>query len=158
MTSSNNTMFDLDHPSAAKNPLRERLSSMRMEERPDYLTESINYHRSVLDFVDKKIGNQEHDVEVGKNNVELNTKIKHMLDEAKVFEKHPPYLNPIEIRLHDVSYELPTGPNRIQRMLNRDGPKEQQKKVILNKINLVLKPGNTYLLLGPPGSGKTSLL
>jgi len=33
-----------------------------------------------------------------------------------------------------------------------------QKKPILSDINLVLKPGQTYLVLGPPASGKTSLL
>ena len=32
------------------------------------------------------------------------------------------------------------------------------KKPILSDINLILKPGRTYLVLGPPGSGKTSLL
>lgn len=31
-------------------------------------------------------------------------------------------------------------------------------KSILSDINLVLKPGTTYLVLGPPGCGKTSLL
>jgi ABC-type multidrug transport system fused ATPase/permease subunit len=31
-------------------------------------------------------------------------------------------------------------------------------KVILDDINLVLKPSKMYLVLGPPGSGKTSLL
>lgn len=29
---------------------------------------------------------------------------------------------------------------------------------VLHNINLVFKPGKTYLVLGPPGSGKTSLL
>jgi len=33
-----------------------------------------------------------------------------------------------------------------------------EKKPILNDINLVLKPGHCYLVLGPPASGKTSLL
>jgi len=32
------------------------------------------------------------------------------------------------------------------------------KKAILSDIDLVLKPGKTYLILGPPGCGKTSLL
>ncbi|KAG7360095.1 ABC-2 type transporter-domain containing protein [Nitzschia inconspicua] len=32
------------------------------------------------------------------------------------------------------------------------------KRPVLKDINLVLKPGRTYLVLGPPGSGKTSLL
>jgi ABC-type multidrug transport system fused ATPase/permease subunit len=29
---------------------------------------------------------------------------------------------------------------------------------VLNNVNLVFQPGQTYLVLGPPGSGKTSLL
>lgn len=33
-----------------------------------------------------------------------------------------------------------------------------QTKPILHDINLILKPGKTYLILGPPGCGKTSLL
>jgi ABC-type protease/lipase transport system fused ATPase/permease subunit len=32
------------------------------------------------------------------------------------------------------------------------------KKNTLSNINLVLKPGCTYLVLGPPASGKTTLL
>lgn len=32
------------------------------------------------------------------------------------------------------------------------------KKSVLHDINLVLKPGKTYLVLGPPASGKTTLL
>jgi energy-coupling factor transporter ATP-binding protein EcfA2 len=32
------------------------------------------------------------------------------------------------------------------------------KKPILSEINLVLKPGRTYVVLGPPASGKTTLL
>ena len=33
-----------------------------------------------------------------------------------------------------------------------------EKKWILQDINLVLKPGTTYLVMGPPSCGKTSLL
>ena len=33
-----------------------------------------------------------------------------------------------------------------------------EQKYILKDINLVLKPGRTYLVMGPPGCGKTSLL
>lgn len=33
-----------------------------------------------------------------------------------------------------------------------------EEKYILKHITLVLKPGRTYLVMGPPGCGKTSLL
>ena len=33
-----------------------------------------------------------------------------------------------------------------------------EQKWILRDINLVLKPGKTYLVMGPPSCGKTSLL
>ena len=33
-----------------------------------------------------------------------------------------------------------------------------EDKWILKDINLVLKPGKTYLVMGPPSCGKTSLL
>lgn len=33
-----------------------------------------------------------------------------------------------------------------------------EEKYILKHISLVLKPGRTYLVMGPPGCGKTSLL
>ena len=33
-----------------------------------------------------------------------------------------------------------------------------ENRYILKDINLVLKPGKTYLVMGPPGCGKTSLL
>jgi ABC-type multidrug transport system fused ATPase/permease subunit len=48
---------------------------------------------------------------------------------------------------------------RIQRR-RRGIPKhtEVADKVILDDINLVLRPSKMYLVLGPPGSGKTSLL
>lgn len=32
------------------------------------------------------------------------------------------------------------------------------KRPVLNKLDLVFKPGRTYLVMGPPGCGKTSLL
>ena len=40
----------------------------------------------------------------------------------------------------------------------RGASQETAEKYILHNVNLVLKPGTQYLILGAPGSGKTSLL
>jgi ABC-type multidrug transport system ATPase subunit len=37
-------------------------------------------------------------------------------------------------------------------------PRQKETKVLLDNINLVFSPGKMYLVLGAPGSGKTSLL
>jgi len=49
--------------------------------------------------------------------------------------------------------ELITGSRKIRDMCGH-----YEKKWILKDVNLVLKPGTTYLVMGPPGCGKTSLL
>jgi len=41
---------------------------------------------------------------------------------------------------------------------NPFAPKVKLEKKVLSDINLVLKPGRSYLVLGAPGSGKTTLL
>ena len=86
---------------------------------------------------------------------------------------------PLEVRLRNVSYTVPIDANstKIQTVYNASClypvfkffkrrivrcepvpvPRIVQKHVLQN-INLVLKPGRQYLVLGPPGSGKTSLL
>lgn len=88
----------------------------------------------------------------------------------------------MEIRLKDVSYKVPSlddgsGSNKIQTIYNtsavytirkcvewlttsKKNRPEKKKMVtnVLSDINLVLKPKCMYLVLGPPLSGKTSLL
>ena len=49
--------------------------------------------------------------------------------------------------------ELITGERKVKDVLGH-----YEKKWILQDINLVLKPGKTYLVMGPPSCGKTSLL
>jgi len=146
-----------------------------LEDRPDYITKSILRHRQSAKFVHEQVKKsstleivkveEDVDIEIGDSSGEFLTpvekknlkgKVKHMLNEARMFNKHPPYLNPMEIRLHDVSYVVPAGSNVFNKCLGKT--EKNEAKVILNKINLVLKPGKTYLILGAPGSGKTSLL
>ena len=92
----------------------------------------------------------------------------------------------MEIRLVDLSYKVPTsneewGKNKIRTLYNTsplyaikklyqgirskivigEGSEVQANMLqtnVLTKVNLVLKPSKMYLVLGPPLSGKTSLL
>ena len=88
----------------------------------------------------------------------------------------------MEVRLHNVSYKVPSlgggsGESTIHTIYNssflytiqkcikrlrtpkEDQPEKKQSVTnVLSNINLVLKPNSMYLVLGPPLSGKTSLL
>jgi ABC-type multidrug transport system ATPase subunit len=83
---------------------------------------------------------------------------------------------PIEIRVENLTYSAPITPSvsRINTVYNSSvlyqvvkffkefgkGTASQEKvtKVILDNISLSLQPGKMYLVLGPPASGKSSLL
>lgn len=86
----------------------------------------------------------------------------------------------VEVRLHQASYVVPVDnqsrlietviPRRVCDAYNswksrrqRTVPLDTEQprfvhKYLLKDINLVLRPGRSYLVLGPPGSGKTLLL
>ena len=88
----------------------------------------------------------------------------------------------VEIRLQNVSYRVPSLDNgsgkrrietvyntsilyKIHKLLRRlkkskdtNAPKTRSITKVLTDVNLVLKPQKMYLVLGPPLSGKTSLL
>mmetsp|Transcript_3324 Transcript_3324/g.5465 ORF Transcript_3324/g.5465 Transcript_3324/m.5465 type:complete len:1454 (+) Transcript_3324:67-4428(+) len=96
----------------------------------------------------------------------------------------PSGLEKVEVRMHNYSYHVPirvdapsiktvinqspcyaitsfianvgeliTGKRKVKDVLGH-----YEKKWILQDINLILKPGKTYLVMGPPSCGKTSLL
>ncbi|KAL3761106.1 hypothetical protein ACHAWU_001375 [Discostella pseudostelligera] len=98
--------------------------------------------------------------------------------------KRAPTLQKVEVRIKDYSYHVPVrvdapsiktvfntspcyvGTNIMKNVVELITGKRQWKdifghyeeKYILKHISLVLKPGRTYLVMGPPGCGKTSLL
>jgi ABC-type multidrug transport system ATPase subunit len=84
---------------------------------------------------------------------------------------------PIEIRMDHLTYSVPItlGANKIRTVYNSSGiyvivkffkgvrhgyTNEERKgtKIILDDISIVLRPGKMYLVLGPPGSGKSTFL
>lgn len=86
------------------------------------------------------------------------------------------YIYPVEVRIKGLSFQAKVNPDsqkirtvynssiiyKINRWCKRvtSGEKRPPKatKTILEDVNLVLHPGKMYLLLGPPGCGKSSFL
>ena len=82
----------------------------------------------------------------------------------------------VEVRLDDFNYRVKVNPESqeiktvknqstfykmwqwMKRVHKREPRPAVGSKLILEKISLVLKPGRMYLVLGPPASGKTTLL
>lgn len=111
---------------------------------------------------------------------------KHIDDDNNNNDKNKLNLLEMEIRLQNVTYKVPSmddgsGKPQIQtiyntsplykiqkcirwfkqRMKNNTGPQEKKQYLttnVLSNINLQFKPKCMYLILGPPLSGKTSLL
>ena len=78
---------------------------------------------------------------------------------------------PIEVRIQSLTYTVPVDPHStkiptvynssniyhiykfLQRLWRGESKPKPGKKKVLDDINLVLRPGKMYLVLGPPGSG-----
>ncbi|KAL7546777.1 hypothetical protein ACHAWF_010122 [Thalassiosira exigua] len=107
--------------------------------------------------------------------------VRHLKEFSHANESFQMNLPSMEVRLQNFSYKVPSlevkaGEDKIQNIYNtsplytlerwikrlttkkEDGPKEKHVTTVLSDVNLVLKPGSMYLVLGPPLSGKTSLL
>jgi ABC-type glutathione transport system ATPase component len=87
---------------------------------------------------------------------------------------------PIETRVDNFTYAVPFDENvakimtvfnssplyRVVRLAKRvvagqsvcAKPSETKAKTVLDRIDLIIEPGKAYLLLGPPGSGRSTLL
>lgn len=94
----------------------------------------------------------------------------------KLASHYPADANRVGVRLKNFSYEVNVDPgsNKIQTVYNQSiiysaikwlkimtGKEERPKKerkFVLQNINLNFRPGTMYLVLGPPKSGKTTLL
>lgn len=84
--------------------------------------------------------------------------------------------NHVEVRLKDFNYRVKVDPshNKIHTVYNQSAaykvwtfakrffrgetPKKKQTKCVLQNVTLNFEPGKMYLVLGPPQSGKTTLL
>eukprot|EP00804_Cyclotella_cryptica_P009072 CCRYP_003155-RB/>CCRYP_003155-RB protein AED:0.07 eAED:0.07 QI:33/1/1/1/1/1/12/1130/1233 len=94
-----------------------------------------------------------------------------IVEEVEVRMKEYSYRVPVRVDAPSIKTVLNTSPCYVMMELGRNlleivmGRKKVQDIFghyedhwILRDINLVLKPGKTYLVMGPPGCGKTSLL
>ena len=110
--------------------------------------------------------------------IETIEQVKHLKDAFSLQSNKAfvPKLMKVELRLHDFSYFVPgDNSNGMIRTVYNQSCIYSLKKMyksfrgiavgeeplpvpILSNINLVLKPGKMYLVLGPPGCGKTHCL
>jgi ABC-type multidrug transport system fused ATPase/permease subunit len=68
----------------------------------------------------------------------------------------------VEIRVRNFSFDAPIHKSWFKKMKESFSRKKvdsvKEVKSVLKNVNLALEPGKMYLIIGPPSSGKTSLL
>jgi len=103
--------------------------------------------------------------------------LKNAAEIAKTLQGYyPADENRVGVRLKNFSYEVNVDPNsnKIQTVFNqscfyyaiqfwkimigKEKRPEKERKFVLQNVNLNFQPGKMYLILGPPLSGKTTLL
>ena len=79
-----------------------------------------------------------------------------------VEDKGTSVLPSVEIRVKNFSFDAPFHKSWFQKMKESFSRKKVESvnevKHVLSNVNLALEPGKMYLIIGPPSSGKTSLL
>lgn len=79
-----------------------------------------------------------------------------------VEDKGTSVLPSVEIRVKNFSFDAPIHKSWMQKMKESFSRKKvdsvKEVKHVLKNVNLALEPGKMYLIIGPPSSGKTSLL
>jgi ABC-type multidrug transport system fused ATPase/permease subunit len=156
-------------------------SLRRVSGRPDHLRALIENKRESVRYISNLYKEEPLDSEHLK--VTLSESEKQKAREDTEFLKHggavigelrkhfPLKNNQVEIRIKDLNYCVVVNPavSKIQTVFNQSlsykfwkwvkrvwqGQRrpEKQMKYVLENINLVLKPGKMYLVLGPPASG-----
>jgi ABC-type multidrug transport system fused ATPase/permease subunit len=131
------------------------------------------YDETFIEEVKKEIEKEMEDHQEPAIIQELNSIGKEYQERLKGYNEFP-----LEVRLKNFTYTVPIGDRNskimtvynasclypIAKMIKRLATgatrmvSEAKTKVVLSHINLVLKPGKQYLVLGPPASGKSTLL
>ena len=119
-----------------------------------YLSETTKqkarHERAALRKVEKYLRELKRYFDLDANTVEI-----HMKEFCYIAKVYPSTQKIYTVYNKGICYKLSKW---LERRRNGEPKVEKIDKFILNSINLVLKPSNMYLVLGPPGGGKTSLL
>lgn len=158
----------------------------KQEERTDHLHQLMRHRRASVRYMDQVLDHQDSSMAptsfvLGQEEKEQIKADTGFLKETEEMRKglsryFPDNKARMEVRLSEFTYlaKVNASDNKIKTVYNqspvyklhkwflrvRKGEQKEAPSIerILDRINLVLKPGKMYLLLGPPASGKTSLL
>lgn len=141
-----------------------RYLDLKLRDSPSASYESLADHQYLTDTTKAKAKQERAALQKVENylrqlrpffDLDENTVEVHLKDFRYTVKVNPAAVKISTVYNEGVCYKLSKW---IQRRRMGIAKEKQVDKVILDDINLVLKPSKMYLVLGPPGSGKTSLL